>query len=71
MLGNLFAAHMDPEYWGDPEKFLPERFLNEEGKVAKPEAFMAFSVGKFRPSQIPKNQNYDRTYSCACPVNCK
>nr|CAD7437819.1 unnamed protein product [Timema bartmani] len=28
---NLWAAHMDPEFWGDPENFRPDRFLDEQG----------------------------------------
>lgn len=42
---NIWAVHRDPECWGDPEVFRPERFLNAEGKVQKPEYFIPFSVG--------------------------
>jgi cytochrome P450 len=27
---NIYALHMDPENWKDPEEFRPERFLEEE-----------------------------------------
>jgi cytochrome P450 len=43
----LWAVHMNPELWEDPEKFQPSRFINEDGKVQKPEYFMPFGIGKF------------------------
>jgi methyl farnesoate epoxidase/farnesoate epoxidase len=44
---NLHAAHHDKEYWGDPEKFRPERFLDDSGKkLIKHEALIPFSTGK-------------------------
>lgn len=41
-----WAVHMSPEYWSRPEVFDPERFLDEEGKFFRPEAFMPFQTGK-------------------------
>lgn len=32
---NLAAMHNDPDVWGDPENFRPERFLKEDGQLAK------------------------------------
>lgn len=32
---NLAAMHHDPDMWGDPEVFRPERFLREDGQLAK------------------------------------
>ncbi|XP_036145764.1 probable cytochrome P450 304a1 isoform X2 [Monomorium pharaonis] len=32
---NLAAMHHDPDLWGDPEVFRPERFLKEDGQLAK------------------------------------
>lgn len=43
----LHAVHLDSNLWDEPEKFKPERFINAEGKVSKPEFFMPFGVGKF------------------------
>ena len=44
---SIYAIHHDPEVWGDPENFRPERFLSPDGtSVIKHEAFVAFSVGK-------------------------
>lgn len=42
---NLWAIHMDPQLWRDPDKFEPERFL-KNGEVQKPDFFMPFSVGR-------------------------
>ncbi|XP_076312336.1 cytochrome P450 18a1-like isoform X1 [Tachypleus tridentatus] len=45
VLPNLWAIHMDPKLWSEPEVFKPERFLLD-GKVSKPDFFMPFSVGR-------------------------
>ena len=34
------------EYWGDPEEFRPERFIDESGKLIVHEQFLPFSFGK-------------------------
>lgn len=44
MFGHLRSSNMDPKYWNDPEKFNPERHL-EDGQLVKNQAFMPFSVG--------------------------
>ena len=44
---NQYFVHHDPNIWGDPENFRPERFLSPDGKSAiKHEALIPFSVGK-------------------------
>jgi len=45
VLENIWAVHHDPKLWGDPEIFRPERFLNANGQVQKPEYLIPFSVG--------------------------
>ncbi|XP_017753929.1 PREDICTED: probable cytochrome P450 304a1 [Eufriesea mexicana] len=35
IIANLSALNNDPDFWGDPEKFRPERFLNENGQLSK------------------------------------
>lgn len=35
MMPNLDALHMDTEYWGDPEDFRPDRFIDKAGKLRK------------------------------------
>lgn len=39
-------VHNDPNLWDEPEAFKPERFINVEGKVKKPDCFLPFGVGK-------------------------
>ena len=46
VMQNIWAVHFDSKLWGDPEVFRPERFLDENGRVVKPEYFIPFSVGK-------------------------
>ncbi|ROT68380.1 Cytochrome P450 2L1, partial [Penaeus vannamei] len=41
------AMHHDPRYWNNPEKFMPERWLDDQGKfTTKKEGFLPFGVGK-------------------------
>ncbi|XP_063917073.1 cytochrome P450 306a1-like [Zophobas morio] len=42
----LWAIHMDPKVWDQPEDFRPERFLDEENKFAPSESFIPFQCGK-------------------------
>ena len=46
VMANLYHVHHDPEYFGDPENFRPERFLTPEGDLRKDEHCVPFSVGK-------------------------
>jgi hypothetical protein len=39
-------VHHDPNIWGDPQNFRPERFLDENGKLIKHDAFIPFGSGK-------------------------
>ncbi|XP_017775404.1 PREDICTED: cytochrome P450 306a1 [Nicrophorus vespilloides] len=40
-----WAIHMDPETYPDPETFRPDRFIDEQGKFFKGEAFIPFQTG--------------------------
>uniref|UniRef100_A0A2P2I1V8 Cytochrome P450 18a1-like n=2 Tax=Hirondellea gigas TaxID=1518452 RepID=A0A2P2I1V8_9CRUS len=42
----LYACHMNPKYWDDPEDFRPERFINEEGRLSIQKAFIPFGKGQ-------------------------
>ncbi|XP_071508807.1 cytochrome P450 2U1-like [Diadema antillarum] len=47
VLLNLWSLHRDPDVWTDPDKFNPERFLEDDGTVVKqPKNFLPFSAGK-------------------------
>ncbi|XP_047738360.1 cytochrome P450 2L1 isoform X3 [Hyalella azteca] len=40
-------CHRDPAYWKHPDKFYPEHFLDDEGKLdGKKEGFLPFSIGR-------------------------
>ena len=43
---NTYAIHMDERHWQNPQQFQPERFLNKDGKVYKPDAFVPFGIGR-------------------------
>ncbi|XP_023216449.1 vitamin D 25-hydroxylase-like [Centruroides sculpturatus] len=44
---NIWSIHNDPSYWENPEEFLPERFLTEDGlSIKKLKSFSPFSYGK-------------------------
>ncbi|KAI8435148.1 hypothetical protein MSG28_003523 [Choristoneura fumiferana] len=40
------CIHMDPNLWDQPEKFNPDRFIDQDGKIRRPEFFMPFGVGR-------------------------
>ncbi|XP_039117668.1 cytochrome P450 81Q32-like [Dioscorea cayenensis subsp. rotundata] len=46
LLVNAWKIHRDPEIWEEPNKFKPERFLNNEGKEKW--KTMAFGLGRRR-----------------------
>ncbi|XP_077427386.1 cytochrome P450 2U1 [Vanacampus margaritifer] len=46
LLPNLWSVHRDAAVWDQPDTFKPERFLDEEGKLARKECFMPFGIGR-------------------------
>jgi cytochrome P450 len=40
-----YAMHRNPKLWTDPEKFQPERFLDESGRRITPDMYLPFGVG--------------------------
>ena len=43
---NAYSSHMDPDTWGDPENFRPERFLDTEGNTINEHKLLTFGIGK-------------------------
>ena len=46
LVSNMWRISRDPKLWPEPEKFKPERFLDDEGQSFKPEEFIPFGVGE-------------------------
>ena len=46
ILVNLHSVLKDPKIWQNPDEFLPQRFLDEQGKLNVPKEFIPFSVGR-------------------------
>ncbi|XP_042218258.1 cytochrome P450 2L1-like [Homarus americanus] len=47
VIGAQETIHHDPRYWNRPDEFLPERWLDQQGKFTpKKEGFLPFGVGK-------------------------
>ena len=47
VLPNLHKVLNDSSNWNEPEKFDPQRFLNEDGKVVGREDVTPFGSGEF------------------------
>ncbi|KAJ8406483.1 hypothetical protein AAFF_G00300570 [Aldrovandia affinis] len=48
VIANLYSVHFDEKYWSRPDVFSPERFLDSHGNFVRREAFLPFSLGKWR-----------------------
>ncbi|GFO42262.1 cytochrome p450 2u1 [Plakobranchus ocellatus] len=46
---SMDSVLLDEDTWEEPHKFKPERFLDSNGHLTKPEAFIPFSFGEFSP----------------------
>jgi len=46
VIGDMCSVLADKEIWGDPEVFRPERFLDEQGRIVRHEAYIPFMIGK-------------------------
>jgi len=47
MILNMWSFHNDPNFWGDPEVFRPERFLDEKGHLLKKDYSLPFGAGQW------------------------
>ena len=47
IIPNLYSVSLDPNYWKVPTKFNPDRFISDNGKLFKKDAFTPFSLGKY------------------------
>ena len=48
MISNLWAVTNDPNLWKEPEKFIPERFIDEKGNFVPSNYVVSFGVGRRR-----------------------
>lgn len=48
VIANFNGVLMNKEFWGDPEVFRPERFIDSEGKIVVPDYYLPFGFGKHR-----------------------
>ena len=42
---NLYTIHRHPDFWPEPDRFDPDRFINPAAKPAHPLAYMPFGAG--------------------------
>ena len=47
VFSNLWAIHMNPETYKDPENFHLDHFVQADGSVCSPEALAAFGLGRY------------------------
>ena len=45
VLTGLHSYHNDPDVWGDPHVYRPERFLDENGTLLKKDFTLPFGAG--------------------------
>ncbi|KAK3736445.1 hypothetical protein RRG08_030499, partial [Elysia crispata] len=46
LIFDMKSALHDRNVWGDPDKFHPERFLDADGHLLKPNEFIPFAIGR-------------------------
>lgn len=46
VMSNLWGVQHDDRVWDTPDKFIPGRFIGEDGKLVKNENVIAFSAGR-------------------------
>ena len=60
VIANIYASHLDPSVFPEPETFCPSRFINEKGEYQRYEAVIPFGLGKqfytYRGGQYVKRE---------------
>ena len=47
IFGNLYSIHHDEKYWGDPQNFRIDRWIDDKGQpLYHADHFMPFSIGE-------------------------
>lgn len=54
---NVYSANMDKTFWGDPEIFRPERFIDGNGENVNLEKIASFGFGKRNCIGLPVAKN--------------
>jgi len=65
VFANVYGVHHDPAVYKDPDSFIPERFLGDEGNILRREAFCPFSTGK---RSCEKRKQYVIHFNFQCTV---
>lgn len=47
VIANFNGVLMNKDFWGDPEVFRPERFIDNEGKIVVPDYYLPFGFGMY------------------------
>lgn len=54
IFANLYAVHFNPQVWGDPQVFRPERFLSADGSTfIRSDHVIPFGYGKRSCPGVP------------------
>lgn len=69
MLTNLAAMHNDPDLWGDPENFRPDRFI-KDGKIVK-DLTLPFGLGANIINLILSSADYSNVFFCRKTSMCR
>ena len=46
ILPDIYHVHHDPDYWSEPHRFHPDRFLDERGQLVHEPRLLMFGTGE-------------------------